>query len=120
MAELQGTVTWDAGANERTGPSASYPNVKNAAGAFVVYPKGETVKGFAIVADQNDPSNLKKEWMQIAPGRYVATKYPNYLGDKWIRIEYHEVTEPPAPVDKKIVKATVLFDDESIEELFPQ
>ena len=96
MAELEGTVVWDAGANERTGPSASYPNVKNSTGAIVVYPKGTPIKGIAIVADQNDPTNLKKEWMQIAPGRFVATKYPNFLGNLWIRVDYHEVTESPA------------------------
>jgi hypothetical protein len=95
--QYEGTVVWERGATERTGPSTSFPNIKTPGGADVVHLQGTTVRGIAIVRDQVDPLNPDKEWMQMGQGRFVATKYPDSLRNPRVRIEYHEVT-PPAPI----------------------
>jgi len=92
MAKYEGMVVWDTGANERSGPSTNYPNTGKS------FALGDMVSGNLIQPDALDPTNDKKEWLQLENGNWVATKYPNTVGDKWIRVDYHEVLPPPQSV----------------------
>jgi len=92
MAKYEGMVVWDSGANERTGPGTNFPNTG------ITFALGDMVSGNLIQPDALDPTNDKKEWLQLENGKWVATKYPNTAGDKWIRVDYHEVAPPAQSV----------------------
>lgn len=122
MPKNRVTITWDQGARER-----KEPRVQVAQNTYrhVLPDNSIHYSDFDEIPDADEPFNPDKRWIKLQSGWYIATRYPSSAGNP-VRalVEPMDQQEPepppPPPVQKKIVKADVLYDDGSSEELFPR
>ena len=106
-------------AKEKLGKTMTVRNVPGAL-AYSYVGEIEPYAEFDFVGYSEDIQHLGDpaySWLELPDGNFVNHIYP----PNGLRVDILQEpgTEPP-PVEKKVVKATILFDDGSTEELFPK
>jgi hypothetical protein len=116
MIQYRVEVTYVNGASIRPSPSTNNTKVGT-------YPAGSIFYASALVADQDDPTNVNKSWAVIDSdpvylykyaGMFVAVKYPAASGPVDRADEEPVSDPPPSPADETFTVHVQLDDNGTI------